>query len=55
MKAISTRQACLTSGGARTASGQWGGVGGGLYSDSDPGQEFEDHPSADLNTHPMGY
>ena len=26
-------------------------MGGGLHSDSDQGQEFEDRPSADLNTH----
>lgn len=27
------------------------GMRGGLHSDSDTGQEFEDRPSADLNTH----
>ena len=48
-KDLRTRQACLTSGGARIASG-WG-LGRGLPSDSDQGQEFEDSPSADLNTH----
>ena len=51
-KATSTKQACLTSGGLRTAPGRWVGMGSGLCSDSDPGQEFEDHHSADLNTHP---
>ena len=57
-KAISTRQPCLISGGARTASGHW--VGDGMRPpDSDQGQEFEDRPSAeytpDLNTHLTGY
>ena len=27
------------------------GMGGGLHSGSDQGQEFKDHPSADLNKH----
>ena len=31
------------------------GMGLDLHSDSDQGQEFEDHPSADLNTHPTRY
>ena len=50
-KAIRTRQACVTGGGVRIASGPWVGDGIGLHSDSDQGQEFEDCPSADLNTH----
>ena len=46
------RQACKTGGGVRIASGHWGWeVGGGVHSDSDQGQEFEDQHSADLNKH----
>ena len=31
------------------------GMGWALHSDSDQGQESEDHPSVDLNTHLSGY
>ena len=52
---FSIRQASLTSGGVRIASGHWVGDEIGLHSDSDQGQEFEDRPSADLNTHLIRY
>ena len=54
-KAIRTRQPCLTVGGVRIASGHWVGDEIGLHSDSDQGQEFEDRPSADVNTHLTRY
>ena len=49
------RQACLPSGDVIITSGHWVGDGMNLLSDSDLGQEFEDSPSADLNTHLRGY
>ena len=55
-KTVTTRQPCSTSGGEReNCLRSLGGDGRGLHSDSDPGQEFEDRPSADLNTHLAGY
>ena len=45
----------MTSGGVRIASGIGWRMGLDLQSDSDQGQEFEDQPSADLNTQFTGY
>ena len=52
-KNMRARQAILTTGDERIASGHW--VGNGMHSDSDQGQEFEDCSLTDLNTHLTRY